>query len=617
MVSKSLIHKKIYENINSLNELPPMDVEQIADILVINPRGIPHYVKYEKTTHPVNFRNVMESTRKDLIFHYTDQSRKAIYGVSGEYEGITYGNIIDYEPFERIIKVDHVSFFTKIKENSSEHRIYQIGARYTNKEIYNLEDKIREQKKNQNYKKQIELLHQLINIDPDDFQRYVQFAEIYFQIGNYEKVIEMCKEQLKKDGRSSDAWNLIGQSYHKMNDVKTAIKFYEKSVEEYPGYLKGLKNLAIISYETKEYDYAINYCLKHLENDHTQEKVWSLEILKLIEQIQQTLMKIIVLNQDDTDTRITLGEFYYDTSDFNKALKIFDEVLEIDSTNIDALVYKGLILVEKEEYEDAINIYKKALEIDPQDEIVWDNLGLAYEYNKEQPKSIQAYEKANQLAPNDLEIRQHLTIAHLNAPKTDLHLDDAGKLINEDQVKFYQSHILEYFNKDFITPMKLANREYEDFQIFINIEFPKLISNLEVYYTLESLKSLVLKSIENTNEKIDIILPLAHPEILSYCSEYSYKNKVVNFVLISFWDMEMYGNILSKMSMLGNIQIRQLSAPANSFIILRDETEIILAPSTENLEEITCVRSIDIEFVKFFGNLIPMFAGVSRPIQPQ
>ncbi|KKL51670.1 hypothetical protein LCGC14_2293150, partial [marine sediment metagenome] len=47
MVSKSLVHKKIYQNIKSKNDLPKMDVEQLAQLLIENPKGIPNYVKHE------------------------------------------------------------------------------------------------------------------------------------------------------------------------------------------------------------------------------------------------------------------------------------------------------------------------------------------------------------------------------------------------------------------------------------------------------------------------------------------------------------------------------------------------------------------------------------------
>lgn len=100
MVSKTLVHKKIYTDIKSREDLPEMSVEDIGEILINDPRGIPNYVKYEISTHPVNFRSVMEGTRKDIVFHYNDPSRESIYGDPKEYEGISYGIIIDHRPIE-------------------------------------------------------------------------------------------------------------------------------------------------------------------------------------------------------------------------------------------------------------------------------------------------------------------------------------------------------------------------------------------------------------------------------------------------------------------------------------------------------------------------------------
>ncbi len=97
MVSKILVHKKIHKNIHSEKDLPVIDVEQIAQLLIESPKGIPNYVKYELNQHPVNFRSVMEGTRKDIIFHYTQQDHFPIYGEPKELEGIQFRIIIDYE----------------------------------------------------------------------------------------------------------------------------------------------------------------------------------------------------------------------------------------------------------------------------------------------------------------------------------------------------------------------------------------------------------------------------------------------------------------------------------------------------------------------------------------
>ncbi|KKK69811.1 hypothetical protein LCGC14_2930310, partial [marine sediment metagenome] len=214
-----------------------------------------------------------------------------------------------------------------------------------------------------------------------------------------------------------------------------------------------------------------------------------------------------------------------------------------------------------------------------------------------------------------LEISQHLAIAHLNSQKKNLEVNELGCLLNEEQKTFYKGHIIEYFNKDLINPMIKANRETEGFQTFIEAKLPFLISNLEVYYRFEAIKSLIIKSIISTKTKITLILPNVLPEILSYCSEYAYLQKEVNLVLISNWDIEKYGNIISNMMMLGNVQIRQIYFNPSFFGIFKDEKELILAPFIENLEEMLCIQSTDLEFVKFLNQIIPpIFNANSRPI---
>ena len=615
LVSKSLVHKKIYQNIKSKNDLPKMDVEQLAQLLIENPKGIPNYVKHELHQHPVNFRSVMEGTRKDIIFHYKQLSRIPIYEEPTEFEGITYRVISNYEESEKITRVDHVSFFTKIKDNTCEHRIYQIGRRYFDHEIYRLEDLIRGYKREGDDRKNIETYNQLIKLDPKNKRNYISLVELYNESNQFEKSIELCKETLLIDGRSYEIWNCLGEAYYGKGEKEKALKFFEFSVGLYSKFFKGLFNLGKISLEMKNYENALSYCSYHLEADITKDKIYSKQVKILLEEVLKELNEKINSDSKDIDSRLILGEFYYDQSDFDKALILFNDILAIEPNNADTLVFTGLISVENRDYENAIKIYKKVLEMEPEDEVVWDNLGLAYEFNKESTESIQAYEKASQLAPKDLEISQHLAMAHLNAQNKNLEVNDIGCLLNEEQKTFYRGHVVEYFNKDFIDPMIRVNMKYEDFQAFIETRLPLLISNLEVYYGFEAIKSLIFKMINDTKASISLILPVVHPEILSYCSKYAFKNKEAKIVLISYWDMEMYGNIISKMIMLGNIQIRQLISPPSFFGIFKDEKELILMPINENLNEMLGIKSIDPEFVKFLNQIIvPIFNANSRPI---
>ncbi len=617
MVSKNLVSKKIYENIQLKEDLPQMDIEQIAQSLIENPKGIPNFVKYELNQHPVNFRNVMEGTRKDFTVDYTQQIQKAIFREPEVFEGIQFKEISDYETSERITKVDYVSFFTKLKDGSSEHRIYQIGRRYFNKEIDQLRELKEQYQKDQDDSALIEVLNKIIQLDPENLRNYQDLIEIHHKRGNDDKVIELSKQLLLLDGRKYEVWNFLGEVFYKQGDIEKATKLFERALQLYPKFFKALYNLGVNSFLSKDYESAFSFCSTHLEADITEGKIYSKDINRLLEDIIKELRTIINENPDDIEHRMLLGEHYYDKSQFADAKTLFEEVLRNEPMNLDAMVFIGLLYVENVEYEKAIQIYKKVLDLDPEDEVVWDNLGLAYEYNKESIKSIQAFEKAHKLVPEDLEISQHLAIAHLNSQKKNLEVNESGCLSNEEQKSFYTGHLIEFFNKDLINPMIKANWENQDFRLFIETQFPLLISKLQVFYGFEPIKSLITSMIISTKTKITLILPNVLPEILSYCSEYAYHQKEVNLVLISCWDMEKYGSIISNMIMLRNIQIRHVHFNPSFYGVFKDEKELVLAPIIENPNEMLSIQSLDPEFVKFLNQIIlPIFNANSRPISP-
>lgn len=231
MVSKSLIYKKVYENIEVREDLPAMEIDQIAQILIESPKGIPNCENYELTSHAVNFRNVMDESRKDIIFHYKEMGNQPLYDEPGEYEGVSYGVISGYEQYERITKVDHVSFFTKIKDKSSEHRIYQIGARYLNKELYRYEDLCKNQEKEDDLSGAIDTLRKELEIDPNARMKWILLADLFYETKHFNESIETCKNALKIHGSSSEAWNNLGMSYYKKGNVDLAIAFLNKAIK--------------------------------------------------------------------------------------------------------------------------------------------------------------------------------------------------------------------------------------------------------------------------------------------------------------------------------------------------------------------------------------------------
>lgn len=125
--TKSVVYKKEYSEEQTL---PEVTIDDIGDIL-IDARMMSHYFDYEEVKHQVNFRNIKEGTRKDISFHYAHIV--PIYGDSVDESGVL--KAIGQKITDQVIKVDNVSFFTNVKDGISEHRIYQIGARYEAKDF--------------------------------------------------------------------------------------------------------------------------------------------------------------------------------------------------------------------------------------------------------------------------------------------------------------------------------------------------------------------------------------------------------------------------------------------------------------------------------------------------
>ena len=348
MVKKTLIHKEVY-NIISQKDIPNLSVEKIAQIISNSPKALSTYSKYELDQFPVKFRNVIEGTRKDLTLHYSIKGVKLVYKDPLEFEGIKYYETFSHEESENtILKVDYVSFFTKPKENINEHRIYQIGPRYSNKEEINLETLIRIYEKEGNITSTINTLKKLLKINSNDPKRWTHLGELLVKIEQYDNAIEACKKAIELVGIFTPAWICLGMAYYGKGDTEKAKKFIKKTLDDDPSYLEALKSLTQIHFNEKEYDKALEYCNQHLEYDFSDNKRDSKEIFKLREEIKQKLgiqeesPKEISENQESNEALLRLGQRLKDD---NKEYVDYLESFNVEDLKPDA---NGKIVDEKE-----------------------------------------------------------------------------------------------------------------------------------------------------------------------------------------------------------------------------------------------------------------------------
>ena len=95
------------------------------------------------------------------------------------------------------------------------------------------------------------------------------------------------------------------------------------------------------------------------------------------------------------------------------ALQLYDEILKINPTHLNALNYKGLALASLGHYEEAIQLYDKVLNIDPSNISALNNKGVALYSLGHYEEAIKWYDKVLKLDPNDSDAKYNKNIALL------------------------------------------------------------------------------------------------------------------------------------------------------------------------------------------------------------
>jgi hypothetical protein len=112
------------------------------------------------------------------------------------------------------------------------------------------------------------------------------------------------------------------------------------------------------------------------------------------------------------------------------------------------------------------------------------------------------------------------------------------------------------------------------------------------------------------------VTPEAVPEILELIANVAYERKAQKFFLTTHWDLATYGEIIKRMSDLGNVQFRQLKTSSDYWAVTRDAEEIMIAPNAPKDSDLVCVISEQEQYSKLYSQIIgPMFQAQSQPLK--
>lgn len=189
-------------------------------------------------------------------------------------------------------------------------------------------------------------LHLLNN--RDDTAAIFYMANAYFYNKEYPKAIETYELLINKDHNRADAYNLMGVSYLRLKDYIKAREQFRQSVLKDDKFAASYYNLGEVHY--------------------------ALEDLRLA---QVNLERALELLPNDKDILLLLGKIYKQTKQRDKALAVYEKLLQFDAKSATLNYEIALLYSDAKDYEKAKIYYLKALQTEKNPNI---NAGLGSVY---------------------------------------------------------------------------------------------------------------------------------------------------------------------------------------------------------------------------------------------
>lgn len=162
------------------------------------------------------------------------------------------------------------------------------------------------------------------------------------------------------------------------------------------------------NYENANYEKAIEYCEKALQEDYKAAdaflyKARSLNGMEQYAEAIETLQEAERLKIADFQIFIELGCSNYNLGRYNEALRCFTEAVNGSRDSEDAYLWKAYTHLELGEYDAATGTIEDLLGVDPQNALAYNAKGNAYVYKEEFSQAVKAFDEAIRVNPDYVE----------------------------------------------------------------------------------------------------------------------------------------------------------------------------------------------------------------------
>ncbi|HEX7415618.1 MAG TPA: tetratricopeptide repeat protein, partial [Smithellaceae bacterium] len=203
-------------------------------------------------------------------------------------------------------------------------------------------------------------------------------------------------------------------TYEEKGDNKAAVDEYRKIPDTSELYINAQIHAAMILKKEGKSTEAINL-IKEAAKKKNDKVPFYLYLSSLYEDAKDTATAENILNEgikiasQDADLHYALGVIYEKTNRFPESIKEMEMVLRLDPDNAEALNFIGYSYADRGmNLEEAEKMIIKALKIKPDNGYIIDSLGWVHFKQNKMDSAVKHLKQALELLPDDVNITEHL-----------------------------------------------------------------------------------------------------------------------------------------------------------------------------------------------------------------
>ena len=332
-------------------------------------------------------------------------------------------------------------FLEKFKLNNAAENIYKQAANNTNhSEIYynKLGDLAL---KNKELDMTVECYRKVLESNPLNREVLVKLATVlqtYFP-ENTDETIDCYEKLLSFEAEKAQIYYELGHLYLRKEDKINSISAFKLAVEENPDNPFYNNSLAYAYTKAELFEDAIAHYQKAIEINP--DKEWTSIVCQALGSIYAehignldaavaTYQAGIILDPNNYDLYLALGDIYMTDYDLDKAIKAYCDAITLNPEDYRGYSKCGIALWEKDFLEEALVSYHKAIELNPENEFAHNNLGILYlDGLMDAEEALEYFEEAIELNPS-------YTLAYFNAGRASQQMG-----FTNDAARYYQMAI--------------------------------------------------------------------------------------------------------------------------------------------------------------------------------